>query len=151
MSYLVDTNVVLRWMQPHDPLSPVATAAIDQLRRKGELVHLSAQNVIELWSVATRPQGVNGLGLSPAQVAMEVDRIEALFSVLDDVPGIYRHWRRLVQSCTVSGRQVHDARLVAVMLAHGVNQILTFNTDDFRRYPGIVVVSPHDVATAPGP
>jgi predicted nucleic acid-binding protein len=38
---------------------------------------------------------------------------------------------------------VHDARLAAVMLAHGVNHILTFNVDDFRRYPGIVVDPRH--------
>jgi predicted nucleic acid-binding protein len=54
-------------------------------------------------------------------------------------------WRRIVEACGVSGRQAHDARLAAVMLAHGVSHILTFNVEDFRRYPGIVVVSPQHV------
>jgi hypothetical protein len=40
---------------------------------------------------------------------------------------------------------VHDARLVASTLAHGVTHLLTFNATDFRRYPGIVVVPPEDV------
>jgi len=29
---------------------------------------------------------------------------------------------------------MHDARLVAAMNVHGVRRILTFNTDDFKRY-----------------
>ncbi|MEI6442036.1 MAG: hypothetical protein WCO29_02610 [Nostocales cyanobacterium ELA583] len=32
------------------------------------------------------------------------------------------------------GVNVHDARLVAVILAHGLTHILTFNISDFKRY-----------------
>jgi hypothetical protein len=35
------------------------------------------------------------------------------------------------------------------MLVHTVTHILTFNTEDFRRYPSIVAVSPHDILAAP--
>ena len=35
---------------------------------------------------------------------------------------------------TVSGRQIHDANIVATMLAHGEHRLLTFNAADFRRY-----------------
>ena len=47
----------------------------------------------------------------------------------------------------VSGVQVHDARLVATMIVHGVTHILTFNTSDFVRYApqGIVAVDPATV------
>ncbi len=31
-------------------------------------------------------------------------------------------------------RQVHDANIVATMLAHGERLLLTFNHADFRRY-----------------
>ena len=40
-------------------------------------------------------------------------------------------------------------RLVAVMRVHGLTHILTLNTQDFRRYPGIVAVHPQEVAAAP--
>jgi len=58
---------------------------------------------------------------------------------------LFRLPRRTRSNGFVSGRQVHDARLAAVMLAHGVSHVLTFNVEDFRRYPGIVTVNPHDV------
>jgi predicted nucleic acid-binding protein len=43
------------------------------------------------------------------------------------------------------GVNVHDARLVAVMLVYGVKNILTFNTRDFNRYSEIVAVHPTSV------
>jgi predicted nucleic acid-binding protein len=35
---------------------------------------------------------------------------------------------------------VHDARLVATMLSHGVHYLLTFNGDDFRRYADLITI-----------
>jgi len=47
-----------------------------------------------------------------------------------------------VAARNVLGVKVHDAWLVAAMKAHGVNQILTFNTSDFARYDSIECVDP---------
>jgi predicted nucleic acid-binding protein len=49
---------------------------------------------------------------------------------------------------SVAGVQVHDARLVAAMLVHGVLRLLTLNDRDFGRYSGISVVHPRDVVSA---
>ena len=51
----------------------------------------------------------------------------------------------------MSGIQVHDARLVAVMLVHGIENILTLNVTDFQRYPGISAVHPQKVITGTPP
>jgi predicted nucleic acid-binding protein len=48
-------------------------------------------------------------------------------------------------AANLSGVQVHDARLVAVMHVHGLTHLLTLNTVDFIRYPGITVVHPQNV------
>jgi hypothetical protein len=54
-----------------------------------------------------------------------------------------------VSAVGVSGKQVHDARLVAVCHADGVSQMLTFNVSHFVRMvgfgPGIVAVDPASV------
>jgi predicted nucleic acid-binding protein len=149
MAYLADTNVALRWTQPLNPDYPIARAAVSTLRQRGEDVFLTPQNLIEFWNVATRPADRNGLGLTIAQADKEAQRLEQFFPFLLDTPGIYTEWRQLVLSVGVSGVQVHDARLVAVMRAHGVTHILTFNTTDFTRYPGIVVVHPRDIINVP--
>jgi predicted nucleic acid-binding protein len=92
---------------------------------------------------------VNGLGMTPAQADAELRRLEGFFALLPDIPAIYPEWRQLALTVGVSGRQVHDARLAAVMRAHGVTHILTFNPGDFRRYPGITVIHPETVLTPP--
>lgn len=151
MAYLVDTNVIVRWLLPHDPLSPPAVTAIDTLQGRGETIYVGAQNLIELWNVATRPPTANGLGMTPMRAAGELNRVEALFPLLDDVPTIYRQWRTLVEREGVIGRQVYDARLAAVMVVHAITHLLTFNTNDFRRFPEIVAVDPREVGGAHRP
>jgi len=46
----------------------------------------------------------------------------------------------------VSGKQAHDARLAAAMLRHGLTHLLTFNIEDFKRYPSINILDPKVVA-----
>lgn len=48
----------------------------------------------------------------------------------------------MIVTYSVVGVQVHDARLVAAMVVHGVTNLLTLNTADFARYPGINVFDP---------
>jgi hypothetical protein len=52
----------------------------------------------------------------------------------------------LIQLCravAIAGRQVHDANIVATMLAHGEGRLLTANRGDFRRFePRIEIVEP---------
>jgi predicted nucleic acid-binding protein len=70
--------------------------------------------------------------------------IERLFPLLPDEPNLYLEWRKIVVQFSVSGVQVHDARLVAAMKTKAVTHILTFNTMDFDRYAseGIISVAP---------
>jgi predicted nucleic acid-binding protein len=93
-----------------------------------------SQNVTEFWNVATRPVEKNGLGFSHEEVLQEVASIESLLALLPDIPAIYPIWKQIVQDHRVQGVKVYDARLVAVMRAHAVDSVLTFNASDFRRF-----------------
>jgi hypothetical protein len=59
--------------------------------------------------------------------------IEGNFQLLPDTDRVHAEWRRLVVSSSVAGVQVHDARLVAAMMVHGVTRLLTLNDRDFAR------------------
>jgi hypothetical protein len=50
------------------------------------------------------------------------------------------------ETAAVFGKPAHDARLIAVMHAHGLTVILTFDASGFSRYPGIDVVHPSGLA-----
>lgn len=145
MLYLIDTNVLLRRARPSDPLCPTAKNAIQTLILTGETLCVTPQNFIEYWNALTRPADKNGFGLSPTQADSEIQHLEKLFRLLPDTPDIYPNWRKLVVSTGVCGVQVHDARLVAVMLTHGVTHVLTFNATDFKRFSAVTAVDPKDV------
>ena len=68
MAYLADTNILLRWPRPSDPLHALTVAAVEALLDQGEQVYITPQYLVEFWSVATRPENVNGLGMTPAEV-----------------------------------------------------------------------------------
>lgn len=145
MPYLADTNILLRWVSPADPQHSLAVNSVKALQRRGEVVHITPQNLIEFWGVATRPVAVNGLGMSSAEAEREVESLEQLFPLVPDSSTVYAQWKKLVSAAGVSGVKVHDARLAAVMLVNGLTHVLTFNTDDFKRFPGITAVNPQNV------
>jgi predicted nucleic acid-binding protein len=151
MEHLADTNVLLRSVDQTHPMHWNATTALTSLLRSGARICVTSQNIIEFWSVCTRALDRNGLGLTPGEADREASRLEGLLTLLPDVPAIYPEWRRLVVAHSVSGVQVHDARIVAAMNVHGIGSVLTFNGPDFTRYPGIRVIHPDDVAKAANP
>jgi predicted nucleic acid-binding protein len=141
VSVLVDSNVLLRQVEPGHAHHRAAVDSTSRLMLSGEPVHVTAQNIAEFWATATRSPAHNGLGLAVTVAAAALDHIERVFVLLPDHPAIYDQWKRLVMTHRVIGNQVYDARLVAAMMVHGVARILTFNAGDFTRY-GIEVIHP---------
>ncbi len=80
--------------------------------------------------------------------------LERLFVVLPFSVFAYQEWRRIVVTHQITGVAVHDARLVATMTTAGITHLLTLNEADFRRYVGLVVLTPDGVvqsAATPNP
>ena len=109
MRVLVDTNILLRSVQPNHPLCSQATHAVAKFIRQKDAVFFCAQNIAEFWNVATRPAERNGLGLSPEDALREVSNIEKLLTLLPDVPAIYTAWKQIVAAHKVHGVKVYDA------------------------------------------
>ncbi len=149
MSYLVETPLLLRLANPSDVLYPVADAAIAGLQTRGESLHIAPQNLVEFRNGATRPVEANGLGLAPSDVEAQAEAFEQKFLLLPETPDIYPAWKASVKAAGVTGKQVHDARLVAICHVYGVAHILTFNVRHFARLavfgPGVTVVDPASI------
>jgi predicted nucleic acid-binding protein len=147
LTTLIDTNILLRFVEPNDPEYGLVRKAVRALTEKGEALCYASQNLVEFWNVCTRPQRNNGFGLTAAETDARATLIEGRFRLLPDNERVHREWRRLVLAHSVTGVQVHDARLVATMLAHGVSHLLTLNDRDFVRYPGISALHPRVLAS----
>ncbi len=146
MAILLDTNVLLRWQEFRNPDYLLINRVVDQLLLRNENLFYTAQNISEFWNTLTRPISSNGFGYSPNEADERVSQIESKFKFLSDEAEQYLVWRMLVVKYQVRGVQVHDARLVATMLHHGVTRILTFNAADFTRYKEIEALHPAVVA-----
>jgi predicted nucleic acid-binding protein len=147
-SCLIDTNILLRITRRSDPQHKVVDTALAQLIGRGATLHYTHQNIAELWNAMTRPINRNGLGLAVAEAEREVRAIEAGMSLLPDSEAVYREWRRIVVQYSVSGVQVHDARLAAAMYVHRVDHVLTLNISDFSRFKGLIAVDPMTVGSS---
>lgn len=145
--FLLDTNVLLRLSERASPMHATARQAIANIYHAGNVPLITAQNLIEFWSVATRPIENNGLGLSAAQAAAEIEKHKAAFRLLPDAPNVLTFWETLALRYNVQGAQVHDARLAAVALAYQVPNFLTFNGRHFARFApeGLAVIDPANV------
>jgi predicted nucleic acid-binding protein len=144
-SYLVDTNILLRLVQPDSAEYGTVRQCTDHLWAQGAELFYTSQNLAEFWNVCTRPADRNGFGFSVAETDERANLIEAKFRFAADSEATHQEWRRIVVVASVSGIQVHDARMVAAMRMHGIANLLTLNAKDFRRFSGINVLSPDEV------
>jgi predicted nucleic acid-binding protein len=145
VKYLLDTNIILRFSNPSDTQHALATKAVAALLMQGDECYLTAQVLIELWVVATRPANVNGLGWSIEQTRNIIDQLLDRFPVADETTQIFPNWLTLVTDHQIKGKRTHDARIVAVMLASGISHILTLNPNDFAGIPDIAIVHPQEI------
>ncbi|MCS6831235.1 MAG: PIN domain-containing protein [Armatimonadota bacterium] len=142
MQLLIDTSVLVRLRDKGSPHLVECERAIDLLIVRDEKLYLCTQVLIEFWSVATRPLEANGLGRNAEQAFLDCQLFLGVMSLLDEPPDIARYWLELVRRYEVKGKEVHDARLVAFALAHGIPHILTLNPADFSRYQEVAAITP---------
>lgn len=136
----VDTNGLLYATDIDSPWHTLATAALNAARRGGVELVISPQVINEYLAVSTRP-GI-GPALSRVEILENIQTFLTEFTLLPEDRTVARALFALVQTFAVSGRQVHDANIVATMQAHGINRLLTHNEADFARYAGIITVVP---------
>lgn len=150
MDTLTDTNILLRLLDERHPHHSIAVEAVGRISDAGDTLLVTTQNLIELWAVMTRPAASNGFAFTTSEANTALRLIERDYVRLPDRnDNLFQEWRSLVTRFGVSGKQVHDARLVAAMRVHGVRRILTFNTADFARYSErITAVHPAEAAAA---
>jgi predicted nucleic acid-binding protein len=77
-----------------------------------------------------------------ATAITDVRRFRAAFDVAEERPSVLDRLLRLLTTHSSSGRQVHDANIVATMLEHSIRRLLTFNAADFRRFALIIDIEP---------
>jgi len=129
----IDTNVLVSSRILEAPDHDRARARLERAFQALEPLRISRQVVREYLSVVTRPQTWS-IAIAREDALADVDRLTSSFEILEDGHGVTQSLLALCREVAVGGRQIHDANIVATMLAHGERRLLTFNAADFRRY-----------------
>ncbi|TAE59147.1 MAG: PIN domain-containing protein [Nostocales cyanobacterium] len=144
-TYLLDTNVILRFTDTKSSEYNLVNNAISTILLQRGKCFITSQVIIEFWVVATRPLNVNGLGWNIAQTTQAIGMLINQFEILPETPDVFPTWFNLVKNYNISGKRTHDMRILAVMLTHKISNILTLNPKDFIAIPEINVIHPRDI------
>lgn len=116
----------------------VALAAIDKAREDGRVLWISRQVLREYLVTLTRPQAFRDV--PKAMVLEQVRLFQEHFEIADDIDAVTEQLMQLMDDIPIGGKQVHDANIVATMLAYGIPALLTHNGKDFERFADRIVV-----------
>ena len=146
MAYLFDTNNFLRLVEKQSAHRQIVLEAIRKIRLNNQIIYYTPQVLAEFWNVCTRPQTARGgFGLSITQTERKVDLIQKHFNLLPDNLTTFNEWRKLVSKYQITGVQVHDAKMAASMITYKIQNLVTFNEKDFKRFSMINVMNPKDI------
>jgi hypothetical protein len=132
----VDTNVLVYAHRAELPLHARAAAAVRDLAEGSAQWAIPWPCVHEFLATVTRR---GGAFKSPSASGVALDQVSAWLDSpsVNALPESQRHFltlRSLVEASGVDGARVHDARIAAICLDHGVRELLTMDRD-FSRFP----------------
>jgi toxin-antitoxin system PIN domain toxin len=138
----VDTNVLVYAHREDAPFHARAVACIEALANAPAAWAIPWPCLHEFYAIVTHPR----IYAPPTPVKRALDQIDAWL----EAPGLVllgeaeSHWptlRELIVGARLAGPQVHDARIAAICLSHGVRVLWTADRD-FGRFPQLAVVNP---------
>ena len=129
----LDTNVLVYARFQGAPFHDTARVCLAAAVNGEERACVSWQVIREYLAVVTRPQSWT-TPLSMGNAMKDATLFSSLFHVLQNGPEVMAKLKLLAGNIQFTGQQVHDANIVATMLAHNETRLLTFNDKDFFRY-----------------
>lgn len=134
---VVDTNVLLAATDRSRTAHEAATRLLNEDERR---LALTPQIVREYLAVATRPAEDNGFGLAAGDAVTNVKQFLDDMDLLSEDGVSTAGLIDLIAGATALGKQVHDANVVAVALAHNARTIVTDNTRHFCRFDQLIAI-----------
>jgi predicted nucleic acid-binding protein len=138
----VDTNMLLRAFYDTFPEHKTCRALFDRLVSEDYELWISRQVIREYLVQTTHPRTFS-TQLSLETVTGQLNNITSICYVADETDIVTTNLLGLLKDYPTAGKQVHDANIVATMLAYDINTLLTLNIDDFKRFEDkITLISP---------
>lgn len=143
-SVFVDTNVLIHTTVAQSPLFKTAQEKITQIRREGKELWISRQILREYLAALSRPQSLLSLSkpIPASTLVAEIKHLQTQYRIAEDNNVVTEELLTLITRFPIGGKQVHDANIVATMIAYGIRELLTENTSDFNRFTSLIDITP---------
>lgn len=135
----IDTNILLRALLTEMDLHVEADASLKKMWREGTELWISGQVIREFIVQATHPRTLKE-PLPIDKVIEHINMIAPLFIIADETSAVRNKLLELLRTHPTTGKQVHDANIVATMLVSGVDKLLTLNIDDMKRFADQITI-----------
>jgi predicted nucleic acid-binding protein len=136
----VDTNVLASAIIPESPRYFHAQGLLRRLARSDAEVWISRQVIREFVATLSR-QDFFRQKFGPRDLTNAGRNLVKRYVVAEDQEIITEQLFLLLEQVPCGGKQVHDANIVATMLAFDIPQLVTYNLEDFRRFSGFIQVA----------
>ncbi|MDR0782022.1 MAG: PIN domain-containing protein [Pseudomonadales bacterium] len=138
----VDTNLLVYAHRADNPFHTAAFRLVSELAEGKTAWAIAWPCLHEFYSVVTNPR----IHRIPTPVDVTLQQIDIWLEspTLHLLSETSAHWptlRELVVKAQPQGAMVHDARIAALCLAHGVRELLSADRD-FNRFPSLRVRNP---------
>ena len=138
----VDTNLLVYAHRPEMPFHQRARDMLSGAMAAAEPVAVPWPCAHEFLAVVSNPR----IFRDPTPVGVALDAIARLFDSLDgrflaEGEGYLQLLGRIARAAFLQGAVVHDARIAALCLYHGV-RVLWSADRDFSRFPDLAVTNP---------
>ena len=132
----IDTNVLVYANVIETPFHQQALTTINAAHKEGRTIWISRQVLREYLVTMTRPQAF--LNLPRETVLAQATQFIQRFEVADDTAAVTKQLIKLMGGSQTGGKQIHDANIVATMLAYDIPCLLTHNVKDFKRFGEVI-------------
>ena len=138
----LDTNVLVAAHRRDHEFHSAAAEAVRLVAESTDAWALPWPSVHEFLAIATHPRIFD----PPTEVGAALAQVDAWLEspnvvVLSERFDHWRHLRELLEVGKLVGGRVHDARVAALCLAHGVSELWTADRD-FSRFPRLRTRNP---------
>lgn len=138
----VDTNILIYAHREESPFHDQARSSIEALAGSGVAWAIPWPCVHEFHSIVTHPRVFD----PPTPIDAAIDQMEAWMECpwLEILGETAHHWRRLrgmIAQARITGPRIHDARIAAICLQHGVSELWSADRD-FSAFPDLRVRNP---------
>lgn len=136
----VDTNILASALLPESPRYFHARGILRRLAEADAEVWISRQVIREYLATMTKYEQ-KWSNVTRAALIDAVRTLERHYFVAEELPIVAEQLYFLLGQVPTGGKQVHDANIVATMIAYDVRTLLTYNVDDFKRFGGFIEIA----------